>query len=111
MKPELDDDKGMTALLVNSNSGKVWLDKSEVVLWPTEYENILRSNPALERSAVLPKNRKYFYEHVELPFKDRICKYARPALKQQVKNWLMRVAYRILTMQQKKMLKRFLRKE
>ena len=109
--PELDDDKGMTALLVNSNSGKVWLDKSEVVLWPTEYENILRSNPALERSAVLPKNRKYFYEHVELPFKDRICKYARPALKQQVKNWLMRVAYRILTMQQKKMLKRFLRKE
>ena len=108
--PELDDDKGMTALLVNNERGKELLDKTKVTLFPTEYEKVLRSNPALEHSVALPKNRKYFYAHAEPPFKDRVLKYARPSLRQRVRGRIVRVISKLLSKQQKETVKRLLKR-
>ena len=110
LMPELDDDKGMTALLVNSSRGKVWLDKTGVVLWPTKYENVLLSNPALEHSVALPKKRKNFYIYVELSFQDRVLKFARPSLRERMKGQIRKSISSLLSKQQKETLKRLLKK-
>lgn len=108
--PELDDDKGMTALLVNNERGKEWLDKTDISLIPTEYEKVFRSNPALEHSVSLPRNRKNFYEFAELPFKVRILKYTRPSLRQRVRTRIVRVISKLLNKRQKEAIKRLLKR-
>ena len=108
--PEFDDDKGMTALLVNDERGEACVDKTDVTLIPTEYEKVLRFNPALEHSVAVPRNRKNFYENDELPFKNRIHKYACPSLRQRVRGRIVRVISKLLSRQQKEAVKRFLKR-
>ena len=109
--PELDDDKGMTALLVNSVRGKEMLGKAGAILYPTDYEKVLRSNPALERSVTLPSKRLQFYAHRELTFADRICKCTRLSIRSRIKRRLSQVASRILGEYRKEQVKKIFRKE
>lgn len=109
--PELDDDKGMTALLVNSVRGKEMLGKAGVILYPTDYEKVLRSNPALERSVTLPSKRLQFYAHKELTFADRICKCTRLSIRLRIRRRLSQVASRILGEYRKEQVKKIFRKE
>ena len=109
--PELDDDKGMTALLVNSVRGKEMLGKAGVILYPTDYEKVLRSNPALERSVTLPSKRLQFYAHRELTFADRICKCTRLSIRLRIRRRLSQVASRILGEYRKEQVKKIFRKE
>ena len=107
---ELDDDQGLTALLVNNERGKVWLDKTNVTLIPTEYDKVLRSNPALEHSVALRKNRESFYAHSEMSFQDRVLKYARPSLQERMKGRIRKSISSLLSKQQKETVKRLLKK-
>ena len=109
--PELDDDKGMKALLVNSVRGKEMLGKAGVILYPTDYEKVLRSNPALERSVTLPSKRLQFYAHRELTFADRICKCTRLSIRLRIRRRLSQVASRILGEYRKEQVKKIFRKE
>ena len=83
--PEIDDDKGMSALLVNNIHGKNILNKLGVDMWRTDYENVLRSNPAIEKSVSMPKNRKHFYNNSSKSVEFRVKKYTCPTMREQIK--------------------------
>lgn len=89
--PELDDDKGMTALLVNSVKGKKLLEGTNIETWPTDYESVLLGNPALEKSVRVPENRIRFFKKANISFEKRINKYARPTLKQRITGKIKRI--------------------
>ena len=108
--PELDDDKGMTALLVNSVRGKEMLDNIRLDLWQTDYESVFRGNPALEKSAAMPKRRQSFYADLNLPFGERIHKYARPLLKLRIRRKLSVLLSVVLNKEQEAKIKTLLRK-
>lgn len=83
--PELDDDKGMTALLVNDIHGKELLENIQLDLWQTDYESVFKNNPSLEKSVIMPNRRKSFYADSDVSLKKRIRKCMRLSLKQKIK--------------------------
>ncbi len=94
--PELDDDKGTTALLVMDTQGKYWVDKIDIESWITNYENVLKGNPPLEVSARIPRNRKLFFKSASKSIEVRIKKCLRPTAKQQIKSLLRKTVGRVL---------------
>ncbi len=95
--PEWNDDKGVTALLVNSERGVNFMNDIAVSPWlkQTDYSSVLRRNPALEKSVLMPKVREYFFETAEKSMEFRVKKYTRPTLKQQILQF-MRTALKAL---------------
>lgn len=76
--PELDDDKGVSFVVVNSKKGKALFDsiengmKKSVLL-----EAGLKHNPAMIKSVVKPKGRELFFKDLEvLSFEKMVKKYA-----------------------------------
>lgn len=63
--PELDDDKGVSVVMVNTEQGYGVLQRLAVLLWETNYVDVIRFNPALGRSTVLTNNRMRFYKERE----------------------------------------------
>ena len=62
VKPEFDDDKGMSCVLVNTDQGYkmvAWIDKVERLT--VDYGDVYRYNPALEESVKMTKKRERFY--------------------------------------------------
>lgn len=109
--PELDDDRGVSAVLVNTPHGAEALKKSGVSLWPVEYSQILRRNPALVRSVAEPyKKRVKFFASRQRSFHKTITKLTRKPLKVRVKNRIGQFAYALLGQKVGKALKRLLSK-
>ena len=110
--PELDDDRGVSAVLVNTPHGAEALKKSGVSLWPVEYSQILRCNPALVRSVVEPcKKRAKFYASRQRSFSKSVIRLTRRPLKVRVKNRIGRLTYALLGQKVGKALKRLLSKQ
>ena len=61
IKPEIDDDKGISAIIVNSNSGVRQIQKLNINVHEVEYADLCQNNSALLRSAVIPTTRDTFY--------------------------------------------------
>ena len=61
VKPEIDDDKGICCLLVNSDKGKNILFAS-MELIGTSFAEVLQGNPSLIKSVVLKNERSQFYK-------------------------------------------------
>lgn len=60
--PALDDDGGVSVVLVNTAAGREMVGGlKNVRLTPTRYADVLRFNPAVERSARVPKERARFW--------------------------------------------------
>ena len=60
--PELDDDGGVSVVLVNTARGQEMIGGlNGVRLTPTRYGDVVRFNPALERSARVPAGRETFF--------------------------------------------------
>lgn len=63
IKPEIDDDKGITSLLVNTDKGKRFLKRVDnLKIIPFQYEQVVAGNPALIKSAILNERREKFYQ-------------------------------------------------
>lgn len=61
--PELDDDKGVSAVLVNTDRGAAILQAvQQVSLYASTFENVVKCNPALMKSAQEPAKRPLFFE-------------------------------------------------
>lgn len=76
--PEMDDDKGTSAIIINSLKGQALFDevKQELVWKETDYESIKKYNPALIQSAKKDPNREKFFKNLEnLPFDELVEKY------------------------------------
>lgn len=61
--PELDDDKGVSAVLVNTDRGvKILQTVQHISLYASTFENVVKCNPALMKSAQEPAKRPLFFE-------------------------------------------------
>lgn len=59
--PELDDDRGVSAVLLNTEQGAARFNWDSCCLVETDYPHILKTNGALEKSPGIPAGRKAFY--------------------------------------------------
>lgn len=60
--PEIDDDKGLSLVLINSEKGKkiIELLNYKIHIWRENYELAWKSNPAIEHSVDISPNRNLF---------------------------------------------------
>ena len=62
LKPEIDDDRGVSAVMVNTARGASWLGGLSFEQYPMSYTDVCRYNSALVRSVVCPPQRAKFFE-------------------------------------------------
>lgn len=62
--PEIDDDKGISCILVNANKGKIIIDNLNLYYKQMELSQIVKYNPALIRSVYKPVKRADFYKSI-----------------------------------------------
>ena len=90
--PEMDDDKGTSAIIINSSKGQELFEaiKQDLVWKETEYENIQKYNSALVKSAQKDPNRKNFFKNLDKkPFDELVKKYTyNPSFSRKVINKL-----------------------
>lgn len=61
-RPEIDDDKGVGAILVYTYKGQEVLNKIGVELTKMEYNEVISSNPSICNSVTLSQNRRRFWK-------------------------------------------------
>lgn len=107
--PELDDDKGVSVVLVNSEQGKNWLDKIEVDLWNADYGQAIAHNPALVKSPLLPPRRKVFYDKSNLSVRKRVKVCTRIPFKVKAKQSIRKVVSLLLDKRTKHLIKKLVK--
>lgn len=93
--PELDDDLGTSAVLLNSAAGREIFEriKPRVVWKPCTREDILRGNPCMEGSVPEGKDRRRFFDELDRrPFRELARKYAAPSGPRRLAGLLRRAA-------------------
>ena len=109
--PQLDDDKGMSVVLVNTEKGHALLDKTKINAWPTDYLQVLKYNSALERSVQRPLKRERFYTYSNnIPISKRIVKCTRLSYRQQLNLCLRKFVSVVLGKKGKMLIKKWVRK-
>ena len=61
--PELDDDRGISAIIVNTKKGQIVLHSTDAELYTAPYEDICTKNPSLLKSGSVPQYRETFFSH------------------------------------------------
>lgn len=59
--PHMDDDKGTSLVMVNTDKGRAALDFAQMVACPSTYADALRGNPSIEKSVAPHAKRKEFF--------------------------------------------------
>lgn len=72
--PEIDDNKGFSAIIVNTDKGKTALHNINVELHDVEYKELVKRNPAIVKSAILNRKRAKFSAIDGITFEDRVNK-------------------------------------
>ena len=80
LMPELDDDRGVSAITVNTERGRTALDATGAELHATPYAELCRRNPALLRSCAEPAKRAAFYARSSESVAVRVADLCRPTL-------------------------------
>lgn len=70
--PNLDDDKGVSAIIVSTENGLSALHETNAVLIDASWEDLLQKNPALIRSARCNKDRSRFFDADNRTFDGKI---------------------------------------
>lgn len=66
--PEIDDDKGISAVIANTAKGTDALQAVHAEMYAVAYDELTLRNPALVKSAAIPKNREAFLKRMNKPF-------------------------------------------
>lgn len=74
LMPELDDDKGVSAVIVSTERGKKALHDLDVQLHALPNEELTKRNPALVRSSGVSKDRAKFFKEDGRTFEEKIMK-------------------------------------
>jgi coenzyme F420-reducing hydrogenase beta subunit len=76
IKPEFDDDKGTSIIMVNSEKGKELFEifKNSINYFETTMENAIMSNPAIIKSPAKNKNREKFFSNINKMDFDKLVK-------------------------------------
>ena len=96
MLPQLDDDKGVSLVLVNTSKGQQLFDKINLNTKECNYDDALQYNSGLRGSTLShPKRHKFFMNYLE---KSSISNYIHSLLKEsfllRVKNKLKRILHK-----------------
>lgn len=76
LMPEIDDNKGVSAIIVNSDKGKHTLHNINVELHEVPYYELTTRNPALVMSFPTSPKRSDFFKEDELSFEEKVRKLA-----------------------------------
>lgn len=110
LMPELDDDRGVSALTVNTEKGEQALHTTTAELHEAPYEDLCAKNPALVHSCRIPANRSRFFAPGTTNFHQHILVLCRVPLKQKFKIKVVYLLSKILSKQIKQQIKRFIRR-
>ncbi len=84
--PELDDDKGVSVITVNTQRGKVLLLSVGAELHKADYEDVKLKNPAICHSSRIPKRRKEFYSNTGESFHKKVIRLSKKTLRTRLKH-------------------------
>lgn len=86
LMPELDDDRGISAIIVNTSKGQNALHSTDAELYTAPYEDICKKNSSLLNSCKIPECRKTFFSSKQKKgFHDRIIQVFYVPIHQRIK--------------------------
>ena len=86
LMPELDDDRGISAIIVNTEKGRKKMQSINAELYPAPYEDICIKNPSILNSCKIPECRKTFFSSKQKKgFHDRIIQVFYVPIHQRIK--------------------------
>lgn len=88
--PKFDDDKGVSAILINNKCAAEQLSNLECDLISASYDDIVHYNPSLEKSVKLPQKRNSFFADAN-PINEKVRKYCRKSLYAKILSFASRV--------------------
>lgn len=71
LMPEIDDDKGVSAIIINTEKGRKALHSVNNLI-PSSWADMCVNNPALVKSANVSENKEHFFLKDELSFEKKI---------------------------------------
>lgn len=77
LMPEIDDDKGVSAIIVNSDKGKQVLHNINVELYEVSYNKLTTRNPALVKSFPITPKRNEFFKEDGSTFEEKVKRLAK----------------------------------
>ncbi len=95
LMPELDDDKGISAILVNTEKGQSAFDSISADKFPASFEDVCLKNSAICKSSPIPPKRVDFFAITTETFTQKIERLLRPSLKSRVRAKLSVVKHKI----------------
>ena len=106
--PELDDDCGVSAIIVNTEKGENIIPKM-IKLHSTTYQDLIEVNPSLVKSCISPQCRSSFFSTTD-SFYENINKFCRVSLKQYIVGKCIYILSILLNKSTKRFLKRLIYK-
>ena len=82
--PKLDDDKGINAVIINTEKGRIFFNDIEVEKVLASFEDIQKYNVAICRSSSLPSNRSKVFSGTD-GFIERVNRLTKPGLVERLK--------------------------
>lgn len=77
LMPKIDNDKGVSAIIVNSDKGKESLHNIKVELQEVQYNELTTRNPALVKSFPITPKRTEFFKEDGSTFEDKVTRLAK----------------------------------
>ena len=96
LMPDLDDDRGISAITINTKKGQTMLHATNAKLYPAPYDDLCEKNPALVHSCRINTNRIPFFANTNETFYMRINRLCRVPLKQKLKAKVMSLLSKVL---------------
>ena len=107
LMPEIDDDKGVSAIIVNSDKGKQVLHNINVELHEVQYDELTKRNPALVKSFPKTPKRTEFFKKDGFTFEEKVKRLAKKPFS--IKTLAYRIVRNIIPNVVQEKLKRLLR--
>lgn len=91
-----DDDKGISAIILNSTKYEHYLADSNLNMFETTYEDLVERNSAVCKSASIPLNRDYFFQNSESSIYKIINKLCKKSVFKRILNKIVRIVKSII---------------
>jgi NAD-dependent dihydropyrimidine dehydrogenase PreA subunit len=108
LMPEFDDDRGVSALTINTEKGQKVMQIIGAEIYSAPYEDLCAKNPALLHSCGIPANRSRFFATSKKGFHRHIDDISRVPLKQRIKTKVYNLTSNLLNKQTKQLIRKLL---
>lgn len=108
LKPEIDDDRGVSVVTVNTKAGKTAFENISVEMLHLPYEELIKHNPSAIKPVAIPGNRSLFFERDGKSFDEKIRTLAKDKIVW--KNIAYRIVYKVMPTAVIKVLKSIIKK-